>query len=274
MLRTAVIGFLIVSLAGCSQLQILYGNGAYLIESNVEDYLNQTEEDRFKLKKNIERLLKWHRTEMLVSYSRFLDEQIFMLKKGAVTKKQIIGAVRNIRMLIEKTLKGAAPFIAAVLERHTSHDKVSYLAERFEEETLEGSMKTLTNKDERKKRADKVKANFERLMGNLNQTQLKIIDIYINASEKHTLYWRDRRIKRRENLVDFLKKNPRKNEIELFLVNLLSSKGTDTISEEWWTHLTNILTDVAASLETKQLTELLLSFKSYSSDMKLIAQKE
>ena len=105
MLRTAVIGFLIVSLAGCSQLQILYGNGAYLIESNVEDYLNQTDEDSFKLKKNIERLLKWHRTEMLVSYSRFLDEQIFMLKKGAVTKKQIIGAVRNIRMLIEKTLK-------------------------------------------------------------------------------------------------------------------------------------------------------------------------
>ena len=95
---------------------------------------------------------------MLVSYSRFLDEQIFMLKKGAVTKKQIIGAVRNIRMLIEKTLKGAAPFIAAVLERHTSHDKVSYLAERFEEETLEEAAKMLTNKDERKKRADKVKA--------------------------------------------------------------------------------------------------------------------
>ena len=81
MLRTAVIGLLIVSLAGCSQLQILYGNGAYLIESNVENYLNQTEEDRLKLKNNIERLLKWHRTEMLVSYSKFLDEQIFILKK-------------------------------------------------------------------------------------------------------------------------------------------------------------------------------------------------
>ena len=74
--------------------------------------------------------------------------------------------------------------------------------------------------------------------------------------------------------VDFLKKNPRKNEIELFLVNLLSNKGTDTISEEWWTHVTNLLTGVAASLEKKQLTELLRSFKSYSSDMKLIAQKE
>ena len=57
------------------------------------------------------------------------------------------------------------------------------------------------------------------------------------------------------------------------LVNLLSSKGTDTISEEWWTHLTNLLTDVAASLEKKQITELLRSLKSYSSDMRLIAQK-
>ena len=274
MRRSAVIGLLIVSLAGCSQLQILYGNGGYLIESKVEDYLNQTEEDRLKLKKNIERLLEWHRTEMLVSYSRFLDEQIFMLKKGAVSKKQIIRAVRNTRILFEKTLKGSAPFIATVLERHTSHDKVSYLAERFKEEALEESEKMLTNKDESKKRADKVKANFERLMGSLNQTQLKLIDLYINASEKYTLYWRDRSIKRREKLVDFLKKNPRKDEIELFLVNLLSSKGTDTISEEWWAHVTNLLTGVSGSLEKGQITELLRSLKSYSSDIRLIAQKE
>ena len=274
MLRTTVIGLLIFGLGGCSQFQILYQNGSYLIESRVEDYLSQTEEDRIKLKENIDGLLKWHRTEMLLSYSRFLDKQIFNLKKGAVSEKQIIDAVKNTRVLIEKTLEGAAPFIAAVLERHTSHDKISYLAARFEEETREESKKLLANYDEGKKRTDRIKANFERFMGNLNQTQLKLIGLYIKASDKYSPYWHEKRIKRLKKLVDFLHKRPKKNEIEIFLVNLLSNKGTDTISEEWWAHLTSLLTGVAASLEKKQITELLHSLKTYSSDMRVIAQKE
>ena len=85
-------------------------------------------------------------------------------------------------------------------------------------------------------------------MGNLNQAQLK--------------------------LVDFLRQDPRKDNIEIFLVNLLSTKGADTVSEEWWAHLTNLLVSIVTSLEKTQTTKLVRSLETYSIDMRVIAQKE
>ena len=274
MSRAAAIGLLVFCLSGCSKFQILYQNVDYLIEWKVEDYLNQTEEDRQGLRKNIEKLIKWHRSEMLLSYSRFLDKQIFVLKKGNVSKRQIIAAVKTTRGLLEKTLKGVAPFIAAVLERHTAQEKVSYIAERLKAEEMEESERLLENSDAGKKRNDRIVANFERLVGNLNKAQLKLVELYVNATEKNALYWHNRRIDLRKKLVTFLRQDPPKNKIEVFLVNLFSNKGADTIPEAWWTHFTDLLISIVGSLEQTQIIKLVYSLETYSLDMRVIAQKK
>ena len=117
-------------------------------------------------------------------------------------------------------------------------------------------------------------ANFERLVGNLNKAQLKLVELYVNATEKYALYWHNRRIDQRKKLVTFLRQDPPKDKIEVFLVNLFSNKGADTIPEAWWTHFTDLLISIVRSLEQTQIIELVYSLETYSLDMRVIAQKK
>ncbi|MBM08073.1 MAG: hypothetical protein CMF69_00615 [Magnetovibrio sp.] len=265
---------LLISLAGCSQFKFFYFNADYLIESTVEDYLSLSEEDRSELRSNIGLLLNWHQNEMLLHYAEFLDKQIPNFEKSSLNKKQIIEAVSDARVLFLATLEGAAPFIANVLERHTSKEKIAHLAARLKEKEQEDLQSASSNTiDETEKRA-KIKSNFERFMGNLNKTQLNAIDSYIEATEEYRFYLYNRRVERREKLLILLQQNPSKDDIEIFLVGLFSDNPRDTVSEKWWAHFTNLLIEVSKSIEQNQLDELSRSFSAYSADMKALIRKK
>ena len=101
-----------------------------------------------------------------------------------------------------------------------------------------------------------------------------MIDYYVKLTEKYSIHWSKRHKERYEALVKFLRKEPKKDRIESFVVDLLLNKGGEGISEEWWDHFTNLLVGILTSLEAKQTAKLIQTLETYSSDMKVLAQKE
>ena len=124
------------------------------------------------------------------------------------------------------------------------------------------------------KRFKKINSNFIRLIGDLNQAQSAQINYYINLTKKNDVYWRERRVERKKELINFLKTQPSEAQIEKFLVDLFLSRGRKKISDEWWVDFTNLLIGIFTSLEKSQLIKLLNLAESYSFDVKAISNEQ
>ena len=261
-------------LNGCSQFEIVYRNAETLMEWRVGGYLEQTGEDEFILQQNIHKLLNWHRDIMLPSYSKFLEKQLAIIEKGRIDRAQILEAIVASKKLLEETIKGGSPFVAAVLKRHTSVKKLSYLKLRIKEERDDEQKSFDSENDLTARRENKVKSNLRSLMGSANEVQMMAVDRYVKATSKFSQFWIERREKREKDLISFLSQDPTVDEIERFLVTLLIGPEKESMSEAWWVHFSHLLIEVFTSLEQKQRLKLIVSLHDYIRDMKAISQNE
>ena len=273
-MKILIISLFLIFLNSCSQFEIIYRNAETFIEWQVEDYLEQTVEDEFILQQNIHKLLNWHRDIMLPSYSKFLEKQVAIIGKGRIDRVQILEAIVASKKLFEETIKGGSPFVAAVLKRHTSAKKISYLELRFKEERNDEQESFDGVNDIRARRENKVKSTLKSLIGSTSEVQVMAIDRYVKATSKFLQFWIERREKREKNLISFLSEDPTVDEIERFLVTLLLGQEKESMSKAWWVHFSNFLIEVFTSLEQKQRVNLTVSLNDYIRGMKAMSQNE
>ena len=127
----------LISASGCSQLELIYRNANSLIEWQVSKYLNQSAEDERVLQQVTNNFMQWHSNEMLPLYITHLEDIASALKTEFLDQNYVLDVINKTTGLFEKTLIGSAPFIAKILKRHTSDEKLRYFAERLNETLLE-----------------------------------------------------------------------------------------------------------------------------------------
>ena len=218
--------------------------------------------------------MNWHRSSMLLVYADFLDRQVDLLKSKNFSSKQVTGSIAELRLLIKKTIEGGAPFVAEVLAKQTAHSKLLFLESRLKEDTERDLEKQTPIGERQKARRSRVEKNLKILLGYLNQAQLTIVDYYIVSTEKHPNLWVKKNKERRQKLITFLKKQPKMDKIKSYLGEIFFERQMDPMVKEWWDHFEGLASGVFTSLEEKQVKKLIEVLTGYSSDFRILAEKE
>ena len=117
----------LVAASGCSRFELLYAFAGAAIEEQAAKFLELDETGEEFVASRTEALMRWHRKVMLPRYAHFLDVQSAIVEQGGYDRKAVSATLSELRRLLDETIVGAAPFIAAVLVRHTAPDKLRYL---------------------------------------------------------------------------------------------------------------------------------------------------
>ena len=125
---------------------------------------------------------------MLPRYAQFLDVQSAIVEQGGYDRKAVSATLSELRRLLDETIVGAAPFIAAVLVRHTAPDKLRYLRARMAErqtELLDEFNAPYTERLE--ERRESVTDNLERLIDTLHSKQIDHVNAYVGSFGRKSL---------------------------------------------------------------------------------------
>lgn len=262
-------------LSGCSSLQVMYTLGGNMLESRADTYLDLSAEQKLAVAAQAEALIAWHRRDMLPKYAAFLRQQADIAEAGGWTRPQMAAAFAAVRGLLDETVDGAAPFIAAVLVEHTAPEKHAHLAarmaehaaerrERNEDETLEESLAEWVEH-----RADRI----SRFTGYLDDAQMAIIRRHAEGDVDRTNRWIDNREKRGQAFLAFLAGGPSRDEIARFVHRIvldaheIVDPDYRAISESRWARREALYFEVLSTLSDDQRRELVETLRGYADDM-------
>lgn len=266
---------LCLAVAGCSKFKILYSFTGEAIESAAESHLDLSEADEAAfVDRKVDEVVLWHRAEMLPKYAAFLDAQAAVLERDAVTEATVGDAMQGLRRLLEDTVEGGSPYIAAVLVRHSAPDRLDHLRERMAEKLAERLEELDKPRAERvADRTARIVKNFERFTGELNAGQRLLVRRYAEATADEVDAWLRNRAVRQQALADFLADRPDEAGIAAFTTRMLISPHEvvglehEAFSATRWAKLRTLMFDVLVSLTDAQRAEMADTLRSYADDM-------
>jgi len=262
-------------LSGCSSLEIAYSFADDILESRAKAYLELSAKQKYHLVRQSEALIAWHRRAMLPKYAVFLTEQADIAAADGWTRPQLATAFAQFRVLLDETVVGASPFIAAVLTNHTASGKIAYLSTRIAEKNAERQAEWADQSptEATDSWVERQVDNISRFTGTLKKNQVAIIRGYAERGIVYAERWKDNRKKREEALIAFLRDKPLPDEIARFVHQILlyAHEIVDpdyrVVSEARWALSESIYFDVLSSLSDEQHHELISTLRSYASDM-------
>jgi len=278
--RSLAVLLVVWMVSGCSTLQVAYTFAEGSLESRAEDYLDLGPEQEVQVEAQASALIAWHRREMLPKYAAFLTAQADIAEAGGWTREQFAEAFAGFRTLVDETVGGASPFVAAVLTGHTSPGKVVYIEERIAERNAERRAEEAERTPEEALEAW-VEGRVERISrftGALNDAQVAIIRGYAERGMTHIERWRVNRVKRQEAFIAFLQASPSEEAIAQFVHRILlhAHEIVDpdyrATSEDRWAMSEALYFDVLKSLSDEQRRELISTLRGYAADMVDLAE--
>ena len=215
--------FLILVLAGCSSLRLAYFGFDVAVRNQVAFYLDLEDQDeRLFADAAMDRVLDWHKLEMLPRYAAFLREQAGVLEAGDVSREQVMAAMRQIRALYEETVRGATAEGALVLKRHASEPRRGYLKARFDEKNSEREKRLAEPIAERiERRTERQIRNIERFLGELSGEQRDRVRAYASATAGDSSVWLSARKSREKALLAYLATDPEIDDLKRYLDKVL-----------------------------------------------------
>jgi hypothetical protein len=105
----------VVLSAGCSRVKLGYPWLDWLLERQVNRYLDLKPDQERQADAAIDAYHVWHRTVMLPRYARFLRQQARAVRSGPLTGDQISTAVSGIEDLYRHTMVRALEIVAALV---------------------------------------------------------------------------------------------------------------------------------------------------------------
>ena len=260
-------------LAACSTTKIFYSFADDFIEGRAASHLDLDEEGEAVLQRQVGAFMLWHRTNMLPRYADYLRRQAALVDGGQITRAAIRDSFAEVRALWEGTVKGIAPYAAAVLVGHTGEPKREHLrkqlAERLDEQ-LEDMKDARAERLER--RSERIIENFERFTGDLDAKQRKNIGDYTAARLDDRAVWLEHRRRRNQAFIAFLAKRPGEKEIAGLMEKIVLRSYEvvqpeyKAVSEARAAGFEKLLFDIVASLSPEQRNELAGNLRRFADD--------
>lgn len=192
MKKWLLIVFASLSIMGCSS-KLAYDNLDWLIYWYMDDYveLSDHQEDRFDA--YLARWIDWHRSKELPAYQEQLQQLRAHIKNDALDKQTIAYHLEQARQHVETLRVKLAPDLAELASELTD-EQVIYLFAALEKENREEEEEILERRDKsaaelKEDLIEQVEEEFEDRMGDLTDTQERIIGRYAPQFQRSGLLW-------------------------------------------------------------------------------------
>jgi len=164
---------LLLFLNGCSALRLAYDNADSYLRWRAGNYLDLEGEAADDLDERIDAFLAWHRAKALPEYARLSEEAARRLGDG-LSREDVVWGYDSVRMHARRSLREAAERVAPLLDK-LNEDQVRHLESRFHEDNRKFARENLrgSEKERRKRRAERVADRLEDWVGSLSEGQMK-----------------------------------------------------------------------------------------------------
>ena len=216
---------------------------------------------------------------MLPSYAVYLTNIAHKLEVGEYSNTDITKIVTNARSLIEETVTGLTPYASKFLIRHQTIEAIEFIEKRMVMRRQERLEKLLKPEDILyEQRLERLKLNFGRFFGDLNDSQLILLEAYARETLYDSITRLDNRTLRQKILIIFLRSQPTEAELTAYLNKLLlrghliTNPAYEAFSEKSLKRFRQLLVNMLAISSTKQREKIVSKLRDYAEDFESIAK--
>ncbi|MCQ4345899.1 DUF6279 family lipoprotein [Pseudomonas stutzeri] len=206
--RALALLLVLLALAACSRVELVYRNLDWLIPRKVGDYVSLEAGQRAWLKERLVEHLQWHCRNELPRYLDWLERQRPLLA-GSPTPEQLEGPLEETRLLLQPTLARVAPDAAHLLAG-LSHAQVDELEAKLAAERRKLHQRHLRGSRERRleERMKRAEARLESWLGPLHPQQRAYLRFWAGRQEANVRPWLDFRERWQARLLTELRRPP------------------------------------------------------------------
>ena len=263
-----------MGLAACSSFKIMYDFADDYIKQEAKFFLKFDKQGEQHLNEQVDKMMEWLNTIMLPRYAAYLRQLANQLDHGSYGVTAITKGLKDGRILLQDTVAGVAPYVARILVHQTSIENTEHLRLRIlerSEEQKEDLSRPIEKRTE--DRTERVTKNLGRFMGDLNEIQNDLVNLYAKSTINDAKRRLDNRKLRQSALLTFLARKPNEMEIDAFIrqIVLRSHEIVDPdykgYSEERIDRFTMLLVNIFAASTNDQRRATSEKLKSYAQDL-------
>jgi hypothetical protein len=275
-----ILVLLSILLTTCSSTRFIYTFAEKYIQDEIKYFLNLNEEENILLNQQVSKMVDWHRTFMLPNYATYLNNIADKIEVGNYESDDINKLVEDGRSLIEETIIGLTPYASKFLN-HQMVEDIEFM-----------EMKMLTRRQKRivelskpenilyKERLERLTSNFERFFGNLNKSQLLLLESHSRVTLNESRIRLHNRTLRQKAFIMFLKTQPNEVDLTSYLNKLLlqghliTNPSYESFSKISLKKFHVLLVNMIASSSIIQREQIISKLKSYAEDFKTVSGEE
>ena len=276
---TAVLIVLLLILTACSSTRFFYTFVENFIKDEITYFLNLDEKEELLLNQQVSEMVSWHRISMLPRYGIFLTNVSDRLETDKFNTDDINEIINSGRTLIEETVIGLTPYASKFLIHHQTFEDIEYMKKKManrQHERLEELSKpeNVMYAD----RLDKLKKNFKRFFGDLNNKQIVILEDYARITLGDSKIRLHNRTMRQKVFLQFLGTNPSEQEISVYLNRLLlrgheiTNPTYEEFSEISLKRFRELLLNMLSNSSMKQRETIVGKLRNYANDFKNVSE--
>ena len=276
---TSVLIALLLILTACSSTRFFYTIAESFIKDEITYFVNLDEGEELLLNQHVSEMMTWHRTFMLPKYGTYLSNASDRLEANKFNIEDINELINSGRILIQETVIGLTPYASKFLINHQTVEDIEFMKKKMakrQNERLEELSKP--EKVMYTDRLNKLKKNFKRFFGDLNNKQIVMLEGYARITLGDSKTRLHNRTMRQEVFLQFLRTNPSEQEIVNYLNRLLLS-GHEIInptykdfSEISLQRFSNLLFNMLSSSSQKQRVTIISKLRDYANDFKNVSE--
>lgn len=276
-----ILVLLTILLTNCSSTRFIYTFAEKYIQDEIKYFLNLNEEENILLNQEVSKMVDWHRTFMLPNYATYLNNIADKIEVGEYESDDINKLIEDGRSLIEETIIGLTPYASRFLIHHQMVEDIELM-----------EMKMLTRRQKRivelskpknilyKERLERLTSNFERFFGNLNKSQLLLLESHSRLTLNESRIRFHNRTLRQKAFIMFLKTKPSEVDLTSYLNKLLlkghliTNPSYESFSKISLKKFNVLLSNMVASSSIMQREKIISKLRGYAEDLKKISGEE
>ncbi|MFV2058535.1 MAG: DUF6279 family lipoprotein [Thiohalomonadales bacterium] len=273
-ISTILVVILILSLAGCSGLKMVYSRLDWIVPYKIDDYVSLNEKQSKELDKELRIFLDWHCANAVNQYAQWLRNIRSDVANGTIDKEKISHYMLTMATFWQDVTEKIGHGADSVLF-NIEPSQVDELFENLAEQNLEyqHDYLDLPYAELRLELLDTMQVRLEKWAGELTEQQIEAIRLWSYGATKRTAGWVGSRLVWQQALREVLtQKQPRKQFAQSLFELMHYPERLWTESYVWEREIgkremIKLLFDIYQSLLPRQFEHLLQQLDSWSEDM-------
>ena len=276
--RITILVSLIFLFTNCSSTRFIYTFIDKFIKDEITYFLNLDEDRKILLNQQVSDMVDWHRTYILPKYANYLSIAADKLEADQYDSIDIRELLEDGKSLIEETVIGLTPYASKFLIENQTFESIEFMENRMLNRRQERIIELSKPEDILyEKRLERLIVNFERFFGDLENSQIILVEAHARMTLNESRVRLHNRTLRQKIFIRFLETQPTEVELTNYLNKLLLKGHTITnpsyknFSELSLERFHALLVNILAISSTMQRERIIQKLRGYAADFKAVS---